>query len=143
MSTKSVVIWLPQNPPIGVFTFCEAMTNIHPANASDSMRIARENDSNVIDKSDWHQDKHDEPRISTLLGIMIDWSDDLSNDSDSIRVKCEFDSNVIDESDSQDEKHVDPRISTLLGIKIDWRDDHENAFDSESNIGWMNEIWIK
>jgi hypothetical protein len=70
----------------------------------------------VIDESDSQHEKHFEQRISTLLGITIDLSDEDENTSDSIRVKCEFDSNVIDESDSQHEKHFDPRISTLLGI---------------------------
>jgi uncharacterized SAM-dependent methyltransferase len=73
----------------------------------------------VIDKSDLQWKKHFDPRISTLLGIKIDSSDECENASDSIRVTSEFDSNVIDESDSQYEKHFDPRISTFLGIKID------------------------
>jgi hypothetical protein len=76
----------------------------------------------VIDESDLQFEKHLDPRISTFLGIKIDWSDDDENVSDAIRVKCEFDSNVIDESDLQFEKHFDPRISTLFGIKIDWSD---------------------
>jgi hypothetical protein len=76
----------------------------------------------VIDESDSQYQKQFEPRISTLLGIKIDWSDVNENASDSIRVKCEFDSNEMDESDSQDAKQLDPRISTLFGIKIDWSD---------------------
>jgi hypothetical protein len=35
------------------------------------MRINREFDSNVIDENDSQLSKHREPRISTLLGIMI------------------------------------------------------------------------
>jgi hypothetical protein len=77
----------------------------------------------VIDESDLQYAKHPDPRISTFIGIKIDWSDENENPSDSIRVKCEFDSNVIDESDPHDEKHFDPRISTFLGIKIDWSDE--------------------
>jgi hypothetical protein len=73
----------------------------------------------VIDESDPHLEKQDDPRISTLFGIMIDSSDDPENTYDSIRVKCEFDSNMIDESDLHLEKHFDPRISTFCGIKID------------------------
>jgi hypothetical protein len=72
----------------------------------------------VIDKSDLQNEKHDEPRISTFLGITIDSSDDSENAFDSIRVKCEFDSNEIDESDSQSEKHSDPRISIFLPMLI-------------------------
>jgi hypothetical protein len=73
----------------------------------------------MIDESDSQDERHLDPRISTLLGIKIDSSDEFENASDSIRVKCEFDSNVIDESDSQEKKHAHPRISTLLGIIID------------------------
>jgi hypothetical protein len=36
------------------------------------MSTNREFDSNEIDESDLHPAKHDEPRISTLLGIIID-----------------------------------------------------------------------
>jgi hypothetical protein len=53
----------------------------------------------VIDESEEQDEKHADPRISTLLGIKIDSSEDYENTFDSIRVKCEFDSNVIDESD--------------------------------------------
>jgi hypothetical protein len=73
----------------------------------------------VIDESGRQYEKHPDPRISTFLGIKIDFSDELENISDSIRVKCEFDSNVIDESDLHLEKHPEPRFSTLLGIEID------------------------
>jgi hypothetical protein len=41
-------------------------------NGGDSIRINREFDSNEIDVSDSHPEKHDDPRISTLLGITID-----------------------------------------------------------------------
>jgi hypothetical protein len=54
-----------------------------------------------------------------VLGIKIDWMDDVENASDSIRVNREFISNVIDESDLQHQKHFKPTISTLLGIKTD------------------------
>jgi hypothetical protein len=36
------------------------------------MRFNREFDSNEIDESNPQYEKHDEPRISTLLGITID-----------------------------------------------------------------------
>jgi hypothetical protein len=72
----------------------------------------------VIDASDLQQKKQHEPRISTLLGIKIDSSDEDENASDSIRVKREFDSNVIDESVSQYEKLLDPRISIFIPISI-------------------------
>jgi hypothetical protein len=41
-------------------------------NASDSMHINRESDSNEIDESDSQDEKHLEQRISTFPGIMID-----------------------------------------------------------------------
>jgi hypothetical protein len=41
-------------------------------NASDSIRINREFDSNVIDESEKQNEKHFDPRISTFLGMMID-----------------------------------------------------------------------
>jgi hypothetical protein len=41
-------------------------------NASDSIRVNREFDSNEIDVSDSQYEKHDEPRISTPRGITID-----------------------------------------------------------------------
>jgi hypothetical protein len=42
--------------------------------------------------SDSHHEKHEEPRISTLRGIIIDWNDEYENALDSIRVNREFDS---------------------------------------------------
>jgi hypothetical protein len=41
-------------------------------NASDSIRVKHEFDSNVIDESDSQFEKQFEQRISTLLGIKID-----------------------------------------------------------------------
>jgi hypothetical protein len=52
----------------------------------------------VIDESDLQDEKHFDPRISTLFGIKIDSSDEHENASDSIRVKCEFDSKTIHSS---------------------------------------------
>jgi hypothetical protein len=54
----------------------------------------------VIDERRAHE-KQSEPRISTLLGIKIDSSDENKNAPDSIRVNREFDSNMIDVSDLQ------------------------------------------
>jgi hypothetical protein len=72
-----------------------------------------------MDEGDFHSQKHDEPRISTLLGRTIDRSDDSENAFDLIRINREFDSNEMDESDVHSSKHDEPRISTLLGITID------------------------
>jgi hypothetical protein len=83
------------------------------------MRLNREVKSNVIDESDRHPEKHDDPRISTFRGITIDRSDEHENADDSIRVNRESASNVIDESDRHPEKHDDPRISTFRGSTID------------------------
>jgi hypothetical protein len=41
-------------------------------NASDSIRIKCEFDSNVIDERDLHLEQQCDPRISTFFGIMID-----------------------------------------------------------------------
>jgi hypothetical protein len=49
----------------------------------------------VIDESDVQYEKQFDPRISTFLGMKIDWSDENENAEDSIRVKCEFDSKTI------------------------------------------------
>jgi hypothetical protein len=68
-------------------------------NANDSIRVNREFDSNEIDESDWHHEKHDEQRISTLHGRKIDRSDDFSNACELICVNRECDSNKIDESE--------------------------------------------
>jgi hypothetical protein len=84
----------------------------------DSIRVNCEFDSNEIDESDLQDEKHDEPRISTVEGITIDSRSEHENASDSIRVSREFGSNVIDESDPHLEKQFDPRISTLFGISI-------------------------
>jgi hypothetical protein len=70
----------------------------------------------VIDESDSHPRKHDDPRISTFRGITIDRSGEYENASESIRVNRESVSNVIDESDRHCEKHDDPRISISEGI---------------------------
>jgi hypothetical protein len=40
-----------------------------PSNASDSILVKCEFDSNVIDESDLQNEKQDDPRISTLFGI--------------------------------------------------------------------------
>jgi hypothetical protein len=41
-------------------------------NASNSIRVKREFDSNMIEESDLHFEKHFDSRISTLIGIKID-----------------------------------------------------------------------
>jgi hypothetical protein len=81
----------------------------------------------VIDESDSQSEKHTDSRMSAVLGIMIDWSDDNSNACNSICVDREIDWNVIDENDFQPPKHAKPRIWTLLGITIDWSNDSVNA----------------
>jgi hypothetical protein len=77
----------------------------------------------MIDERNSQNAKQLEPRISTLLGIKIDWINEYEHAFDSIRVNREFDSNVINESDLQGKKQFEPRISTFFGIKIDWSDD--------------------
>jgi hypothetical protein len=62
------------------------------ANARESIRVNREFISNEIEESESQYEKHDEPRISTLLGIKIVSSDVLENANDSIRFNWELDS---------------------------------------------------
>jgi hypothetical protein len=52
----------------GIKTLCSDESE----NVSDSIRVNREFDSNEIDESDVQYEKHEEQRISTLLGIKID-----------------------------------------------------------------------
>jgi hypothetical protein len=96
--------------------------NDDPQNASDSMRFNCDSDSNEIDESDLHSEKHDIPSTSTFRGMTIDCNEDNEHAKDSIRVNCEFDSNEIDESDLQLKKHFETRISTLRGITIDFKE---------------------
>jgi hypothetical protein len=44
----------------------------NPENASDSIHVKCQFDSNVIDKSDLQHEKRCDPRISTLRGIKCD-----------------------------------------------------------------------
>jgi hypothetical protein len=44
--------------------------------ACHSIRVNRDSDSNEMDERDSQNEKHDEPRISTFHGIMIDSSDE-------------------------------------------------------------------
>jgi hypothetical protein len=62
-----------------------------PQQARASMRFNREFDSFEMHESDSQSAQHDEPSISTRLGITID----------SIRINREFDSNEMDEKDLQ------------------------------------------
>jgi hypothetical protein len=74
----------------------------------------------VIDESDWQYQKHDEQRIATFRGIIIDWSDDDENADDSIRVNLESDSNVIDENDRRTVRSAKVTLSSDRGIQSRW-----------------------
>jgi hypothetical protein len=86
-----------------------------PAKAVDSIRDS-ELDSNEIDESDVQNSKHDEQRISTSRGIVIDLRPEERNAFDSMRFSRESFSNEIDESDVQNSKHDEQTISILKGI---------------------------
>jgi hypothetical protein len=86
-----------------------------PAKAADSIRNT-DVESNEIDESELQYEKHDEQRISTARGIVIDLRAEEENTDDSIRGNRESFSNEIDESDLQYEKHDKQKISLLLGI---------------------------
>jgi hypothetical protein len=83
------------------------------------MRLSRESFLNEIDESDLQFEKHDEQRMSTFRGIVIDSRPEYENASDSICLSRESFSNEIDESDLQFEKYDEQRISTFRDIVID------------------------
>jgi hypothetical protein len=64
-------------------------------------------------------EKHEEQRISTLRGIVIDLKAEPENAYDSMRLSRESFSNEIDESELQHEKHEEERTSAFRGIVID------------------------
>jgi hypothetical protein len=68
------VIYKIKNILIQQFRYCLESRLIEVMNlkASDSIRINREFDSNVIDESDLQYEKHFDPTISILFGIKID-----------------------------------------------------------------------
>jgi hypothetical protein len=55
--------------------FCPTITKRKKRNV-EAIRFNREFDSNVIDENELRDKKHFDPRISTLLGIKIDRSND-------------------------------------------------------------------
>jgi hypothetical protein len=55
--------------------------NEYTVNNHDEIRVTREFDSNVIDESDAHHEKHPALMISTLREIEIDRSDEGENAS--------------------------------------------------------------
>jgi hypothetical protein len=60
------------HPRISTFLGIKIDSSDNPQNASDSIRVKSEFDSNVIDESDLQSEKHLDPRFSTFLGIKID-----------------------------------------------------------------------
>jgi hypothetical protein len=79
-------------------------------NASDSIRLKCDGDSNEIDESDPHNRKQDGPRISTLHGIIIDRRLENEKAKDSIRINLESRSNEIEWNFSSQLKHSTGRI---------------------------------
>jgi hypothetical protein len=75
-------------------------------------------------------EKHDEQRISTRQGIVIDLRPEEENADDSIRHSHESFSNEIDENELHSEKHDEQKISTPRGIAIDLRPEEESTSDS-------------
>jgi hypothetical protein len=73
-------------------------------------------DSNVIEESDLHSEKHISPKTSTDAGRMISTKPVLENARDAIRDNFEMDSNPTEESDSYKEKHSSLKNSTQTGI---------------------------
>jgi hypothetical protein len=60
------------DPRISTFFGIKIDRSDENENASDSIRVKCEFDSNVIDESDLQYEKHFHPRISTLFGIKMD-----------------------------------------------------------------------
>jgi hypothetical protein len=60
------------DPRISTFLGIKIDSSDEYENASDSIRINCEFDSNVSDESDLQYEKHLDPRISTFRGIKID-----------------------------------------------------------------------
>jgi hypothetical protein len=60
------------DPRISKFLEIKIDRSDEDENASDSIRVKYEFDSNAIDESDLQDDKHPDPRISTFFGIKID-----------------------------------------------------------------------
>jgi hypothetical protein len=83
-----------------------------------SIRDNLEPDSNVIEESDLHKEKHSSPNNSTDAGTMISIKPVSLNAHLSIRDNLELDSNVIEESDLHKEKHSSPNNSTDAGTMI-------------------------
>jgi hypothetical protein len=87
------------------------------------MHVNSESVSNEIDESELHDEKHDEQRIWTRRGIVIDLREEQEwNAHDSMCANSESVSNEIDESDVQYEKQNEQRIWTWRGIVIDMRE---------------------
>jgi hypothetical protein len=65
-----------------ISTFCgiKIDSSDDPQNASDSIRIKCEFDSNAIDETDLQNEKHFDPRISILISISI------ADDSEKFRI---------------------------------------------------------
>jgi hypothetical protein len=60
------------DPAISTFLGIKIDSSDDSQNASDSIRVKCEFDSNVIEKTDLQFEKHFDPTISTFLGIKID-----------------------------------------------------------------------
>jgi hypothetical protein len=78
-------------------------------NAHDSIRVHRDGDSNNVDESERHSEKHDEQRISTLHKTLGNWSDDFQSVYESICVYGLRDSNGFHQS----KRHIVKRDDDL------------------------------
>jgi hypothetical protein len=73
-------------------------------NPSDSIRRNDERDTIEGNENDSHSLKQEEPKISTVLGMMKDGREEWENAEDLIHYHTEFDSMELDESRSQQRK---------------------------------------
>jgi hypothetical protein len=79
-----------------------------------------------------HDEKQPQQRISTSLGIQIEYSDEqLEKASDSNAQRREGVSKMTSRRERQDQKHFEPTNSTQFGIEIDESNPQSwNASDS-------------
>jgi hypothetical protein len=96
-------------------------------NAFSPIRDNFDPDSNAIEESDMHSEKHPKPKISTDAGIMIIFKPVPRNTCFSIRDNFDPDSNVIDKSDRHEKKHFSPKNITESGILRNLRPAFRNA----------------
>jgi hypothetical protein len=119
-------------------------------NASFSIRVNIDSDSNLTSESEIHFEKQFSLKILTDAGITISNNPVLENASFSIRDNFDSDSIVTDESNPHSRKQLSLKTSTDRGITTDFRLVFENAFasipfnfDTFSNTRNLNSLLLE